>query len=123
DVTGNRYLAAAVEVAVRRALGAHPQGAVQIVHGLQQGVQFDVVAAAFNADGALPTGGQAQFRGNAAADALVEAQALEPGRGEDDGVVFTSIEFRQPGVDVAAPEADLQIRAPGHQLGLTAEAG
>ena len=51
------------------------------------------------------------------------AQALQSGRGEDDGVVFSLLEFAQAGVDVAAQRMNVEIGADGLELRLAAQAG
>src|SRR5690606_4941434 len=66
---------------------------------------------------------QTVFDADAGADAFTETKADETGRGEDDGVVLAGIELGQTGVDVAAQELNLQIRAARQQLRLTPQAG
>ena len=48
------------------------------------------------------------------------AQAFEPGRGQDDGVVFALFEFAQACVHVAAQRMNVEIGADGFELRLTA---
>ena len=51
------------------------------------------------------------------------AEALQSGRGEDDGVVFSLLEFAQAGVDVAAQRMNVEVGADGFELRLAAQAG
>ena len=42
-------------------------------------------------------------------DAIAPAEAVEPGFGEEDGVVFAALGFAEAGVDIAAEVADIEI--------------
>ncbi|MNM69214.1 hypothetical protein D3C81_808020 [compost metagenome] len=93
------------------------------MQGRQQRMDLTVGAAAFDTHRALATGRKAVVDADGRGDAIFKAQADQAGSGEDDGVVFAGIELGQAGVDVAAQEADFQIRATGQQLSLAAQAG
>ena len=68
-------------------------------------------------------GGAHDVRGNNLFDELRLAEAIQSGRGEDDGVVFSLLEFAQAGVDVAAQRMNVEVGADGFELRLAAQAG
>ncbi len=86
-------------------------------------MNFAVGGAAFDAHCALPAGWQAVLDADGRGDAVFETQADQAGGGEDDRVIFAGIQLGQARVDVAAQEADLQVRTPRQQLGLATQAG
>ncbi|MNN14774.1 hypothetical protein D3C81_1278540 [compost metagenome] len=72
---------------------------------------------------ALPGSRQRRFNGDQRADAVIQAQALEPRGGQDDGAVFAAVKLAEPRVEVAAQRLDHQVRIAGAQQGLAAQAG
>ena len=60
---------------------------IRMVQGRDEGVRAGVVGAALDADGPLSDGGQGLIGLQQAADTRCEAQSLEAGGGQDDGVV------------------------------------
>lgn len=101
-VAGDRHLAATVEVLVQGSFSRHAYFGVRVIQGFEQGVDFTVGGAAFNANGALPSGWQAVLDADGRSDAVFETQANQAGRCEDDRVIFTGIQLGQASVDVAA---------------------
>ena len=77
----------------------------------QCGPHIVAVAADFNAQGTLPGGGQHGGGLENLADAFTQAQALETGSGQHDGLVLTLVELAQPGVEVAAQRLNAHIAA------------
>ena len=82
-----------------------------------------VAFADFDAERALSCGGTHDFGGNDLFDQFRLAQALQSGRGEDDGVVFSLLEFAQARVDIAAQRMNVEIGADGLELRLAPQAG
>ena len=82
----------------------------------------DIAFANFDAERSLSRGRAHDFRGDDLLDQFRLAQALQPGRGQNDGVVFSLFEFAQARVDVAAQGMNVEIGANGLQLRLTAQA-
>ncbi len=85
--------------------------------------QLGVRGADFQAQGALSGSGQHHLGLDHLTDAAGQAQALEAGGGQHDGVVLAFVEFAQAGVEVAAQGLDAQVGAQGAQLGEPAQAG
>src|ERR1700688_1745758 len=82
-----------------------------------------VAFADFDAKRSL-TGGRAHdFGGDDLLDQLSFAQAIQPGRGQDDGVIFALFEFAQARIDVAAQRMNVEIGADSFELSLAAQAG
>src|SRR5579859_7002483 len=70
----------------------------------------------FDAKRALSGGGAHDFGGDDLLDQLRFAEAFESGGGEDDGVVFSLLEFAEARVDVAAQRMNVEIGADGFEL-------
>ena len=120
-IAGDGHLTAAFEPVVHAPLRQYPGGGIDVTQGFEQGQGGRIVEPAFNAHGALPHCRQALFRRHGAADTAVEAQPLEAGTGQDDGIELAVIEFLQAGIDVAAQVENLQIGAAFANLALAAQ--
>lgn len=116
-------LTAALEALVHGPLGQDPVCGLGVVQGGDEVVDAGVIDAAFDADGALADGGQGLPWLQQAADTVAEAQPLEAGGGEDDGVEVTGIEPGEAGIDIAPQGFDPQIRPSCQELALAAQAG
>mmetsp|Transcript_15050 Transcript_15050/g.35640 ORF Transcript_15050/g.35640 Transcript_15050/m.35640 type:complete len:285 (-) Transcript_15050:548-1402(-) len=91
---------------------------------LQQGLaQRSGVGADLQTQRPLPRARQHLLDLEDAAHALPQAQALETGSGQHDGVVAALIELAQPGIEVAAQRLDAQVRPQVQQLRHAAQAG
>ena len=55
-------------------------------------------------------------------DALIQAEPLQAGGGENNRIVFAIIELAQAGLHIAAQGLDFQMRITGTQLGFAAQA-
>ncbi len=75
-----------------------------------------------HADDALGRGRQHLLGYEQLADAIVELESLEPGSGQDDGVIVAVIELGQARVDVAAQPVDFEIGKSLAHLRLAAQA-
>ena len=71
----------------------------------------------------MACGGAHDFGGDDLFDEFRLAKAFQSGRGEDDGVVFSLLEFAQAGIDVAAQGMNVEVGADGLELRLSAQAG
>ena len=70
------------------------------------------------------TGGGGEFvYGKALMDVRGEAEAVEPGAGQDKRVGFACLPLAQAGVNVAAHLHEGDVRAEGEDHGLSARAG
>ena len=121
-VRGQRHRAAAAHAAAHGALGGHDEPAGQVRQGAERSHQVGAVTAHLDAQGALASGGQHLGGGELGADALAQAQALEAGGRQHDGVVLAFIELAQARVEVAAQWLDFQVRAQRVQQHLAAQA-
>ena len=81
-----------------------------------------IAGANFDTERTLPSGRTHHVRRDELPDELRPAQAVEPGGGEDDGVVLAFFKFSQASVHVAAQRMNLEIRAARLQLGLPSQA-
>ena len=70
-----------------------------------------------------PAAGHMISAGNDLLDQFRFAQALQSGRGENDGVVFALFEFAQARIDVAAQGMNIEIGTDRLELRLAAQAG
>ena len=114
-------LAAAFERGEQRAFGDDGAARFGVVELFERGGSLGVVGAAFDADGALADGGQENFGREDFGDAMRQAEAIESGFGEHDGVVFTAFDFAEARVHVAAEVANVEIGAKMKELRATAE--
>ena len=76
---GNGRLTAALQPGQKAALGIHADAGGAIFQAGQQDEQIIIVLAAFNAQRALPHGGQKAFRGQRRHAGGAEPQSVEPG--------------------------------------------
>ncbi len=90
---------------------------------LSELARFRVAFSDFDAERSLSGGGAHDFGGDDLLDQFRFAEALQAGRGENDGVVFSLLELAQAGVDVAAQGMNVEIGADGFELRLAAQAG
>ena len=82
-----------------------------------------IAFANFDPQRSLARSGAHDIRGNDLFDEFRLAQALQSSRGQDDGVVFSLLEFAQARVHVAAQRMNVEIGPDGLQLRLPAQAG
>src|ERR1035437_8528270 len=82
-----------------------------------------VTLADFDAERSLSGGGAHDFGGDDLLHQFHLAEALQPGRGEDDRVVLALLEFAQARVNVAAQRMSVEVGADGLELRLVAQAG
>ena len=113
----------AAQHARERTFGGDAGVGIGVVQRCQQGVQLGAVGADLNAQRALAHGRQAFRRRQFLADALAQAQALQAGGGQDDGVELAVVQFAQAGLHIAAQRLDHQMRKAGTQLRFAAQAG
>jgi hypothetical protein len=85
--------------------------------------QHRVVRADLEAQGALTGARQHLVDAEQAAHAGREAEALQAGGGQHDGVVAAFVELAQAGVEIAAQRFDAQVRAQAQQLRDAAQTG
>src|ERR1039458_1211859 len=119
----NGDLAASAEAVEQRSLASSGGAGGSIVQKCQVLAGSRVAFADFDAERALSSGGAHDLGGNDLLDQLRFAQALQPGRSQDDGIVFALFEFAQPRIDVAPQGMNVAIGADGLQLRLAAQAG
>ena len=120
---GHRHVATAVQGQVEGALGFdHGPGRGVLEHGDPcRGAR--IAQSGLHRHHRLGRRRQPVRRRQARADTRLQAQPLQAGTGQDDGVVLSGIQFGQAGVDVAAQVAQLQVRAACAQLRLAAQRG
>src|ERR1700675_401884 len=82
-----------------------------------------IAFADFDAECTLSGSGAHDFGGNNLLDQLRLTEALQSTRCENDCVVLALFELAQARVDAAAQRMDVEIRADGFELSLTAKAG
>lgn len=85
--------------------------------------RVEVGLARLDGERSLPWRRRASDRIDEAARHVAEAQTIEPGGRQQDGVRLTPFHFGEPGVDVSAQRDDRQIRAVMPGLRLAAQAG
>ena len=115
-------LAASFQAMVHRPFRPHTGGSIHMMQRFQQRVDTRIVAATFDADGALPDGRQAVLGLNRGADAFPEAETNQAGRCQDNRIVVTGIQLAQARVDIAAERFDFQVRTAIAQLALSPQA-
>src|SRR5687768_66508 len=108
-ITCNGYLTAAFQPPVHGPLGSDSLGGERVVEWLQQFADGSVRQPAFDTHGPLTSGRQALLRGQKAANAFMQLKADQAGGGEHYAVVFTGIQLRQTGLDIAAQEFHLEV--------------
>ena len=118
-----RHGAAAAHAAADGALGRDGEPGGHVRQWGQCGHQVLAVAAHLDTQSALSGGGQHLGAVEFGANALLQAQALEAGGRQNDGVVLAFVEFAQAGVEIAAQRLDLQVGAQRLQQHLAAQAG
>ena len=116
------HLAAAFEAQQEGPFRGHGGGGAGVVEELQLFEQFGVVPAQFDAERALADGRKHHRRVEFDGDPPLQAEAVEAGAGQDDGVVLAFVELAQAGVDVAAQVENRKIGPHGGQLGFTPQA-
>jgi hypothetical protein len=94
-----------------------------VVKRREQRPGLGIAGTALDRDRALGGGRDEAWRAQALADAFAQAQPLQAGGGQDDGVVIAGIELGQTGIDVAAQVAQLQVGPVRPQQGLAAQRG
>ena len=119
----DRDLAAAAQASIERPLGIDPCRRARMMQRADALDRGEIARSGLDADGALCGGRQPGRHAQAGPDAGIEAQALQAGHGQDDGVVVAGIELGQTGVDVATQIAHLQIRSSRLDLGMAAQGG
>ena len=119
---GNGHLAAAFQPGQKAALGIHANAGGAVFQARQQDEQIIIVLSAFNAQRALAHGGQKALRVQRRHVRGAESQPVEPGGGQDDGVVVAVPQFAQPRVHIAAQAGNTEVRPQGQQLGLAPQA-
>src|SRR5690606_32113381 len=102
-------LAAAVEMGVRRTLGGDALARFRMIEGREQRVRRLVVAARLDADRALRHRRQAHRRVELLADAVLPAEAFEPGDREYQCIELVGVELCEPRVHVAAEVHHLAV--------------
>ena len=120
---GQRHLARAAEDARDSTFSSHGQRSWFIVQRRETGLHIGAIGADFDAECALPRGRQRFFRRDCAANALGLPQAFEPGSGQDDGGVVTTVKLAQARIEVTAQRLNDQMREARSQRSLTAQAG
>ena len=105
-VRGDGRLAARLEDTRNRAFGKRGANRRRVIELREDAAQIGCVVQALDADDALCGGREHLFRCELLADAVVEAEALETRRCEDDRVVVAGIELGETRVDVAAQRLD-----------------
>lgn len=115
---GDRHMAAAIQGTVHGALGTDTNARIGIIQRCKQRLNIGRILTTLHCNRALRRSGQPLGRFQACTDARGKAQALQPGAGQQDGLVFTGIEFCQPRIDIAAQIIDQQILAQRAQLRL-----
>ena len=110
---GDGHLTAAFQSGQKAALGIHADAGGAVFQARQQDEQLITVFAAFNAQRALAHSGQKALGVQGGHIRRAEPQAVEPGGGQDDGVVFPTLQFAQARVHIAAQTGNAQIRPHG----------
>jgi len=82
-----------------------------------------VAFADFDGQGSLAGGGAHDFGGDDLLDELRLAEAIQPGRSKDDGVVLSLFELAQARVNISAQGMNVEVGAHGLQLRLPAKTG
>lgn len=132
-VDADRELAAAAESIEDDAFGVDGEAGEWVVESgdggadcvVAIGFSEDGVAgrAGFEGEGALAGGGAEFVEREALVDPFGAVEAVEAGRGENEGVALAFGELAQAGVDVAAEFDELKVRTQGEELGAAAGAG
>ena len=107
----------------QRALGGDGGLGDRIGQPAHQRQDLVIVGARLQRQRALADGGQHQLGRQALADARREPQPVQPRAGQDSRVDLAVGDLAQPGVDVAAQDLQLEIRAHGQDLTDPAQAG
>ena len=115
-------LASAFDVAEEGSLGGDGPAGGGVVEDGQEAVEGVVLAADLEAEGALGGGGQHAIEVEQFHGVGEEAEASEPGPGEDGGGIVTVADLGQAGVDVAANVLAAEVGAEGQELGAASEA-
>ena len=121
-MSGNGHLAAAVQPGKKATFRFNANTGWCVFKLRQQGEEVIIVFAAFNADGPLPHSGQKRCRVKGMHEGHAEPQAVQPGRGQHNGVVNAFLQLAQARIHIAAQAFNAQIRAQGKQLRLTPQA-
>ena len=100
----------------------HDGGAGEGTRDLVEQAGDERIFPALDAQGPLPNGPKHLGRSQGERNAVSQLEALQPGGREDEGVVFSGVEFAEAGLDIAADFGELQIGTQVQQLGLAAEA-
>ena len=120
DADGN--LAAAFDEAQESPLRRSAETGIPMIQESEQFPDFRVVRAALDGKGPLADGGETHVTGEGLFDTVCVAETGQAGCGEDDGVILAFIQFPEPCVHVAPQVTNVQIGAPGQELGLAAQA-
>src|SRR5207245_994663 len=102
-------------------LGCHRRPGWMVIQPGDHLPHESVIRAAFERQGPLPDGRQADVRRQVFGHALAPTQPLDARRREDDPVILAGLEFPQPGVEVAPQDLDGQIGAVVQELCLAAQ--
>src|SRR6266436_3047429 len=115
-------LTAALQRGEQSALGDDGGARFGVVQSAEDFGGFGIGKAAFGGNRTLAHGREKNLWRKSFGDAIAPAEAVEPGFGEEDGVVFTALGFAEAGVDIAAQVADIEIGANVAKLLLAAKA-
>src|SRR6202030_4247942 len=115
-------LAASTETVEQGALAGGGGAGVGVIQKAQERTRFGVTFTNFDTQRSLSGGGAHDFGGDNLLDQFGFAEAFQPGRGENDGVVLSLLEFAQAGIHIAAQGMDVEIGPNGLELCLAAQA-
>ena len=115
-VGGDRHLAAALERAEQRALGAHGQRGRPVVERRPSALTPRVVGARLDGERALPDGRQHLVEVEGEAGHLGAAEPAEPGGREDRAGHALVLQLAQARLDVAADVDHVEVGAQRQQL-------
>ena len=121
-VDADGYLAAALDACEEGAFRSRRRTRRRVVEEGDEGERRLIVRTRLDGECALSDGGQADFARQDLGDAVMEAQALESGDGEDDRVEVFLFELLEPRVHVAAQADDLKVGPLGEELCAAAKA-
>jgi hypothetical protein len=110
-----RRLAVGADRSGQRSLDPRSLGCSRIARGRYQ-INRIIALTTLKGDDALARRRQAGIGGNQLGDAVEAPQASEACRGEDDGIVLSSIDLVEPSVDVAAYVDKIEVWAVSTQL-------
>ena len=106
----DRRLTTSLQSERERSLGFAALPRKRVVERAHQLDAASVVLTAFDTDDALTHRRHELLQIEPVSDAIFEAEADQPGRGEHDCVVLIFLQLAQPGLDVAPQREQLQVR-------------